>query len=540
MPPPAINDGYPLVKQYSAGWDDHDPNNVDNPNTPPGPGGEFVEDLGWRMDTDGQRTGTAHKGTNVITMHQAIQKYLNDHGLGGWYSVTLQKQPGFDWVAQEVLRSEDVILLLGFWELRATGDWERIGGHYVTVAGVSQQGNLIAFSDSYRDNAEVGGPGRVLPAPHMPPHPATLHNDAAYVSHDIWTVIQTDSPGGAWGPAGYASASLVQDFASQNVPDEFVPVTGPYMGGPLQVEVEYAIAVSPVDRTPTPTATPTPTPTSTPTLTPPPPSIIVLKLDNAFRPLPGWTMTLFSGSECFGIPLAEKVTDGRGLVDFTGLLPSVYSVLERQQPGYEAVSPLCQTIDLNEPVPASAGLRPLVYPPADRDSFPSGADMLIELNGIGPVNATLNGPTIVQRGDPADDDGDGLTEIQTEIVSMNLTGVTQYGPVSATQSQTRPSHGIVKQQTQGADYPAESFFDVFVELSTPLGPLHNQDPVRVQTIIDAIPPILAFYQTVYPAAVPLYNANGYQVGFIRYVVHIPLPPREKLVIFINRPFVPGG
>ena len=199
---------------------------MDNPATAPGAGGEFVEDLAWRMDTDGQRTGTAHKGTNVQTMHQALLKYLNDHGLGAFYTVTLQKQPTFDWVAKEVLRSEDVILLLGFWEIQATGDWVHVGGHFVTAAGVSQVGKLIAFSDPYRDNAEVGGPGRVLPAPHMLPHPATMHNDAAYVSHDIWPAVQTNSPGGGWGPSGYGSTDMAASFDEQNVPDEFASQSG--------------------------------------------------------------------------------------------------------------------------------------------------------------------------------------------------------------------------------------------------------------------------------------------------------------------------
>ena len=268
VPPPTINDGYPLVWSYRADKDDHDPLNVDDPNTLPGPNGEFVEDLAWRMDTDGRRTGAAHFGTNVVTMHQAILKYLADHGLASAYDVTLMPQPGYDWVVGEVRRSEDVILLLGFWEERITGEWVRIGGHFVTVPGVYPQQGQIAFSDPARDNAEAGGPGRVLPGPHMPPHPATLHNDAAFVSHDIWQIIATNSPGGAWGPAGYGDdLTFVLGFAEQNIPEEFQQQTGEYSGGPLQVEVEYAIAVSPKEGTPTPTSSPTPTATPSPTPT---------------------------------------------------------------------------------------------------------------------------------------------------------------------------------------------------------------------------------------------------------------------------------
>lgn len=273
VPPPALNDGYNLVTSYAPGrFDDHDPLNVNDPATAPGPNGELVEDLAWRMDTDGRRTGSGGQGTNVIVMHQAIQTYLTQRGLGGAYSVTLVKMPALDWVIKEVLRSEDVILLLGFWELRTDGTWERVGGHYVTVVGIAPDGAQIAFSDPYRDNAEAGGPGRVLPAPHMLPHPTTLHNDAAFVSHDIWRTATTDSPGGSWGPAGYAGdPTWWQNFTYQNVPDEFGQMTGSWLGGPVQVEVEYAIAVSPVElgtATPTATATATRSPTATPTPTP--------------------------------------------------------------------------------------------------------------------------------------------------------------------------------------------------------------------------------------------------------------------------------
>jgi len=268
--PPVINDGYPLVQSYNPlAWDDHDPLNVDSPATAPGPNGEFVEELAWLMDTDGQRTGAAHRGTRIGDLFSGIQKHLANKGLAGHYTLTRQKQPTFQWVVSEVLRSEDVILLLGFWELQPTGSWVRVGGHYVTLAGASLPANALVFSDPIRDNAEAGGPGRVLPfMPHMPPHSPTLHNDAAYVSHDIWNLVNTNSPGGQWGPVGYGTTDLALNFAEQNVPEEFIEFSGPYTGGPLQVEVEYAIAVSPVETTPTPTASPTERPTATPTWAP--------------------------------------------------------------------------------------------------------------------------------------------------------------------------------------------------------------------------------------------------------------------------------
>ncbi len=234
---PVIQDGYPLVTSYDPTWDDHDPENV-----PP-----LVEDLAYRLDTGGQRTHITHTGTYAADFAPAITQYLADHGLAGSYTVEEMASPDFQWVVDHVHRSQDVILLLGFWQLQGN-HWQRIGGHYVTVPGIDGQHQMIAFSDPAADAAEAGGPGRVLPCPHGAPHLTTRHNDAGLVSHDIYNVVQTSSPGGTWGPDGYAERLGGCEFASgfydQNWPGpEHLP--GQECAGlPISVEVEYAIAVS--------------------------------------------------------------------------------------------------------------------------------------------------------------------------------------------------------------------------------------------------------------------------------------------------------
>ena len=70
-PPPTINDTFPLVTNYTAGIDDHDPLNV-----PP-----FIEHLAYLMDTDGNRTGLPHTGTNVWDMEAGIAQYLSWTGV---------------------------------------------------------------------------------------------------------------------------------------------------------------------------------------------------------------------------------------------------------------------------------------------------------------------------------------------------------------------------------------------------------------------------------------------------------------------------
>lgn len=232
--PLIVTDTYRLVTSYLAGLDDHDPNNVI----------PFVDDLA--NNYFGTNNGIL--GTNIISMTLGMDAYLRARGLWDDYSVTLVEKPSFDWVADEVMRSEDVILLLGFWEQNQAGAWQRVGGHYVTVAGVTGQ-RMIAFSDPYQDYAESPiGVGRVLSgtliahAP-IPGHPSFVHNDAGNISHDFYPVADTNSPGGIWGPVNYPWAEMMELFGVNPHP-EFE--TMPYLGFPIQVEVEYALAVSPL------------------------------------------------------------------------------------------------------------------------------------------------------------------------------------------------------------------------------------------------------------------------------------------------------
>jgi hypothetical protein len=136
------------------------------------------------------------------------------------------------------------------------GQWYRIGGHYVTVAGVNSEAYRIAFSDPFIDAAEFGAPGRIgngTLIPHSFPHDPTVHNDEGNVSHDIYTVDPTSvSPGGDWWLPGYA---IIGDpgwwswnFYAQNVPDEFIDMTAPWDGvSEIFTEVEYCVHISPWD-----------------------------------------------------------------------------------------------------------------------------------------------------------------------------------------------------------------------------------------------------------------------------------------------------
>jgi len=273
QPPIPPNDNYPLVTTYdptAPRWDDHDPLNVDDPATSwgGGAGGEFVEDLATRFQTD-----VGSKGTDVHRLYTGTLQYLMDHGLRRGYVVTEVESPDFWWVAEEVERSEDVILLLGFWQWQ--GEWIRLGGHYVTLAGINKVGGFAGFSDPWFDRIEqtwpYAGPGSLAGWPsylgrvgrgwlvtHTISHTGvyTLHNDTGNVSHDVYNVVGTDSPGGVWGPEDYVDLWLgdIENFYGVNQPAD-PPATIP---GPVQTEVDWAVAVSPVaDLGITKTVTPT-------------------------------------------------------------------------------------------------------------------------------------------------------------------------------------------------------------------------------------------------------------------------------------------
>ena len=249
-------DIFPLVQNYGApnpvwGSDDHDPANVDDATTLWSPGNELVEQLALCMNTD----GGPYPGTDVHVMEQCIDDWLDATGLNKTFYEHTVKMPDFYYIEEEVERSQDVILLLGFWEEYppSSGEWWRIGGHYVTVAGVDSDNLTIALSDPFFDNAVVTGFGRIVLNPHPPGYTSTFHNDAMNISHDFYGVDISPSPGGDWGIPEYPVSlypEMVLNFHGMNVPPEpgFEPEE--WRGEPIYTEIEYAVLISPLSLTP--------------------------------------------------------------------------------------------------------------------------------------------------------------------------------------------------------------------------------------------------------------------------------------------------
>jgi len=232
IPPPTIHSTFDLIPLPLTFIDDHDPQNVM----------PMVQSLAWYVNTDGQRTGASIKGTLVTDMAKGIRDYLNDQGMGPenndgcWFEVVLQADPSFEWIYEEMVLCNDVILLIGFWTQMPDGTWMRIGGHYVTVAGadtIINQPGMICISDPFIDVAN--------------PIPSD-HNDAANVSHDWYQV-------GTWYGLGipeliiegYPIAedpSLLENFIGQN-PSHW-PMEETYPTEMVIAKVEYAIKIYPM------------------------------------------------------------------------------------------------------------------------------------------------------------------------------------------------------------------------------------------------------------------------------------------------------
>ncbi|HUV31738.1 MAG TPA: dockerin type I domain-containing protein [Acidobacteriota bacterium] len=240
---PPANDGYPLVTSYdpTGGWDDHDTNNVM----------PFIDSLAAYCSTN---LMGGPWGTFIYDLADGANNWLIAHGLDQEYTITLVPNPTYPDIQEQVLMSQDVILLLGFWQLDSPepGQCCRFGGHYVTVAGVCRTDPAICISDPFY-NMQEGEP------PVGSSHGASLHNDAWYVSaphgtihHDKYYVGPPLMPCPMAAPPAlevYGYPTVLPDiltFYNQNAVDPGTPMC-PLQTGEFQTLVEYAIVICPAD-----------------------------------------------------------------------------------------------------------------------------------------------------------------------------------------------------------------------------------------------------------------------------------------------------
>ncbi|MCK4427390.1 MAG: T9SS type A sorting domain-containing protein [candidate division Zixibacteria bacterium] len=217
-------------------WFDAVPSDIEDP-------ADFIRLLSNYFQTD------PDTGTYVHLIEEGLDQYFRDYGFP-LYELTYP-MPEFREMEDSLKKSQDIILLIGFWQHEPFAkQWYRIGGHFVTMSGVCSESVWVAFSDPARDMAEYGSPGRVRPVQHPAHTPGdAFHNDPKYVSHDIYQAdLQSESPGGVWWLPEYYLLLRQVEFEGQNFQPEQENFFHPYIPAePVFAEIEYAIMICPTD-----------------------------------------------------------------------------------------------------------------------------------------------------------------------------------------------------------------------------------------------------------------------------------------------------
>ena len=220
-------------------------------------------------------------------------------------------------------------------------------------------------------------------------------------------------------------------------------------------------------------------------------------------------------------------------------------------PGDTYVNPFTDPIELLDANGRPTGIfvvREVHTPNPEKeiDQMPFGtAQITIALASGATEVVTLAGPTTVvvcipPNGLAADTDGDGLEQVPTEMVAMDLRGRSSMGPVRATLDPTRRSLGEIEELANGTPGKldiepfvpgaagANSFFDVFTELSFGGRVFHPAQPIRMQSTIRHKPPGPDdTYVNPFTQPIELLDAAGNRTGiFVVREVHTPNPPKE--------------
>jgi hypothetical protein len=175
------------------------------------------------------------------------------------------------------------------------------------------------------------------------------------------------------------------------------------------------------------------------------------------------------------------------------------------------------------------------YPPAGSHCYDASGEVSIRV-GFVQERVNFSGNIEVQRSDPFESLTKPLTaEIQTEIVSMNLTGTSSsFGPFTIRQSPGTPTQGFIEQQTPGVDFPANSFFDFFFEFDIAGATLINQDPLFLDGIpIRNIPPIGDTITSSAHPGIPIYDKlnPADSIGSVWDMTYTPTAPFPCQVIY---------
>ncbi|GMV64243.1 MAG: hypothetical protein AMXMBFR75_00510 [Candidatus Hinthialibacteria bacterium] len=271
-------------------------------------------------------------------------------------------------------------------------------------------------------------------------------------------------------------------------------------------------------------------------------SIYIIKLNPFCIPIPYIPFTLFANAIGQSV-IGTGQTDTRGVLDFMNLEQGKYAVEEQLLPEYDPVTPPVQEVDLSSISYAPDFYRGFggEFPCAGIDKLQVGLGCEIEGPGGEVANVTFNGTAEIRRSTPTDLDGDGRTEIQTEMLAMELTANSPFpslpGVLRLRESPSRPSQGKIESQEVGHHFMADSFFDVFFDLELPGGEtLSNFEPAMInKSGITEVPPIGEMHSDNGQDTELKHEPTGPTIARLRRIWWIPIPWFEYILIYINVP-----
>jgi hypothetical protein len=187
-------------------------------------------------------------------------------------------------------------------------------------------------------------------------------------------------------------------------------------------------------------------------------------------------------------------------------------------------------------------------PPPEEYCFDSWITLQITLYGPGCTETIMiPGDFRILRGGPTDP-GDGRDLMQTLMANALFDGTSVCaGALRVALAPSMTSAGQIQSLAPAENFPADSFFDVFVEIDTAAGLLHTNDASHMATTINGVPPEPGEIYYGPGTVIPIYDATGVQVGEILEVSHevhqrIVCPPIfiRRITMLNNTDFAVGG
>lgn len=165
-------------------------------------------------------------------------------------------------------------------------------------------------------------------------------------------------------------------------------------------------------------------------------------------------------------------------------------------------------------------------------TFDSTAEIqLTRLMGIpklGTPRIKLKGPTTIRRSESTSP-APGRFRAETTITKLNLSGKIMGAAVNITLNKSFLSKGAIegradpKSKNPGKPEPIgalKSYFDIYVDITTPVGTAFNKEPVRMQAQIRQVPPSWARYKQYSPPRTLFDKVIGSIIADALHATHV--------------------